>query len=84
MGRPRRIEPCEDCGVLTPRRGRMTDGFRCAPCAIARTGECIHQLRDKQGPFYDRYLAGMARYLMREIEKQQDPDLAGEPPYVEY
>lgn len=62
----------------------MTDGIRCAPCAVERAAENIRQLHARQGPFYDRYLAGLARYLMREIEAQQDPDLIGEEPYTEY
>jgi len=62
----------------------MTDGFRCAPCAADRVGQCALQIRARQGPFYDRYLAGLARYVLRSIEEQQDPDLAGEEPYAEY
>lgn len=62
----------------------MTDGIRCAPCAIARAGENMRQLRAHEGPFYERYLAGLAAYVLREYEAQQDPDLAGEEPYAEY
>lgn len=62
----------------------MTDGIRCAPCAIERAAQNMRQLRAKQGPFYDRYLAGLATYVMREYEALQDPDLVGDEPYVEY
>lgn len=44
----------------------------------------MRQLRAHEGPFYERYLAGLAAYVLREYEAQQDPDLAGEEPYAEY
>jgi len=84
MGRPRVIHACAGCGRPTPRRGRATDGVRCIDCSIERASEAIHQIRARQGPFYDRYRAGLAAYLLRLIEEDQDPDLVGEEPYVEY
>ena len=46
--------------------------------------EAAEQIRAGRGPFYDRYVAGLAAYVLRLVEEQQDPDLAGEEPYTEY
>jgi hypothetical protein len=66
------------------RRGRATDGVRCIDCSVVRVGEAARQIRAGKGPFYDRYLDGLAAYVLSRLEERQDPDLADEPPYVEY
>lgn len=84
MGRPRKIHECAGCGKPTRRRGRATDGVRCVECSLDRHTQAALQIRAGSGEFYDRYLDGLAAFVLRRLEERQDPDLAGEEPYSEY
>lgn len=61
MARPRAVHLCAGCGKPTPRRGRARDGVRCVPCSIQRHEESARQIRDREGPYYERWLAGLER-----------------------
>lgn len=61
MGRPRAVHTCAGCGKPTPRRGRARDGVRCVPCSIQRHEESARQISARQGPYYEKWLAGMEK-----------------------
>ena len=65
MGRPKVTHLCAGCGKPTPRRGRATEGVRCVECSVDRHEEAARQINAGEGPFYDKWLAGMEKAVTR-------------------
>ena len=58
---------CADCGTPTVRVLSSHQSRVCQPCAAARSAAACQQLHDKSGPYWDKYVAGQARYLLKQI-----------------
>ena len=70
-----RIFECAGCGHQVERRGPPESQQRCIHCAIQRSTDNIVQLRNKSGPLYQRWMAGITAGVARE---QQLAALAAE------
>lgn len=46
---------CRDCGATE----KLSRRFLCQACGVKRFLACIHQMHEKTGPYYDRWLQGM-------------------------
>ena len=63
-----RVFECAGCGQLVERNAPDGARVRCIHCAIGRSVENMTQLRNKSGPFYERWLQGIAAAITREQE----------------
>lgn len=61
-GRPIKIKTCAYCGAAF--KGRHGKEY-CAKCGMTNLIRNIEQQRLKAGPYYDKYVAGLAKHLMR-------------------
>ena len=60
-----RWDRCMGCGALVP-PGSLSAAGLCSQCSALRVRECIEQLRNKRGPYYYRWLAGLKAFLDRQ------------------
>ena len=60
---PRKSRVCEDCGAPLPQGSRAK---YCLECAMDRTAEAGKQIREKQGPIYDKWRDNLMKSLERE------------------
>lgn len=72
MGRPK-ITACKICG----KEGmQLSTRKLCADCAINRQLEAARQIRNKSGHFYDLWLTGMVKAVLKGLERAEiDPDI---------
>lgn len=73
MARP--IGSCEECGKPCNRRKGKSGRKLCAECGISHGLTSVREMVDKSGPTWDRYLAGMSRYVEEEWDRRIDREL---------
>lgn len=54
-------EPCVGCGEPTFRRARNTREALCVPCAIKKAVDVQIQMKNRSGPYYEKWRKAMAR-----------------------
>lgn len=57
---------CVGCGEVVERNRPAGAEVRCITCAIARSVECMRQMKARSGPFYQRWADAMAAAAARE------------------
>lgn len=59
---------CSGCGDVVERHAAAGAEVRCINCAIQRSVDNMVQLRRKVGPFYKKWMKGIAAAIAREQE----------------
>ena len=57
---PWRQKRCKQCGHIGD---DVSNRHLCRKCAIENIKQSCHQIRDKQGPTYEKYREGVLKYL---------------------
>ena len=63
MGKHKRPSVCKECGTVATRQNVISFRGLCARCTYSRVARNIASQRIKQGPEYELWRAGMARYI---------------------
>lgn len=64
MSRKSAILPCVDCQEMFPPKELNRQG-RCPQCAWRAVSECVTQLHNHEGPYYERWKAKMKESIGR-------------------
>lgn len=71
-GRPRTREyKCKECGEPISQRKAWRSGL-CDQCGWSRVLEAAQQLRAKEGPIYEKWLAAYRAAMQRLLEEKED------------
>lgn len=57
--------PCRGCGEPITVGIRTRIQPRCIQCGVQESAIAMRQMSEKSGPYYDRWLAGMALFAQR-------------------
>lgn len=59
------IRACKDCGITEMPGVKLSQKGLCTPCGVKRMLDAIEQLRNREGPVYQRWLYGIYQYRDR-------------------
>ena len=58
-----KLMACEQCGQPVHVGRNKRNAMLCLDCRIARSTSCAHQMHDRSGPYWDKWIAGMIKAI---------------------
>jgi len=68
MSKRREIHYCRECGRAI--KARRTKTGLCGKCRVRHLRENVEQIKKREGEYYEKWLAGMMKWMIKEYERR--------------